>query len=90
MRPAQKSCRVLVLSPTRELSGQIADSFRVYGRHIRPLAIELAIGGVPINRQVRVSRVAQRCWWQRLAACSTWSISARCALTRLKATTRER
>ena len=37
-RPAQKSCRVLVLSPTRELSGQIADSFRVYGRHIRPLA----------------------------------------------------
>jgi superfamily II DNA/RNA helicase len=52
-RPAQKSCRVLVLSPTRELSSQIADSFRVYGRHIRPLAIELAIGGVPINRQVR-------------------------------------
>ncbi len=52
-RPAQKSCRVLVLSPTRELSGQIADSFRAYGRHIRPLAVELAIGGVPINRQVR-------------------------------------
>ena len=52
-RPAQKSCRVLVLSPTRELSGQIADSFRAYGRHVRPLAIELAIGGVPINRQVR-------------------------------------
>jgi len=52
-RPAQKSCRVLVLSPTRELSGQIADSFRAYGRHIRPLAIELAIGGVPINRQIR-------------------------------------
>jgi len=53
VRPAQKACRVLVLSPTRELSGQIADSFRAYGRHIRPLAIELAIGGVPINRQVR-------------------------------------
>ena len=52
-RPAQKSCRVLVLSPTRELSSQIADSFRAYGRHIRPLEIELAIGGVPINRQVR-------------------------------------
>ena len=44
---------MLVLSPTRELSGQIADSFRAYGRHIRPLAVELAIGGVPINRQVR-------------------------------------
>jgi ATP-dependent RNA helicase RhlE len=52
-RPERKSARVLVLSPTRELSGQIADSFRAYGRHIRPLAIELAIGGVPINRQVR-------------------------------------
>jgi superfamily II DNA/RNA helicase len=52
-RPAQKSCRVLVLSPTRELSGQTADSFRAYGRHIRPLEIALAIGGVPINRQVR-------------------------------------
>jgi len=59
-RPAPKSCRVLVLSPTRELSGQIADSFRTYGRHIRPLVIELAIGGVPINRQVRgMSRGAE-------------------------------
>ncbi|HZQ14323.1 MAG TPA: DEAD/DEAH box helicase [Pseudolabrys sp.] len=59
-RPAQKSCRVLVLSPTRELSGQIADSFRAYGRHIRPLTIELAIGGVPINRQARaVARGAE-------------------------------
>jgi ATP-dependent RNA helicase RhlE len=53
LRPDKKACRVLVLSPTRELSGQIADSFRAYGRHIRPLAIALAIGGVPINKQVR-------------------------------------
>jgi ATP-dependent RNA helicase RhlE len=53
VRPEKKACRVLVLSPTRELSGQIADSFRAYGRHIRPLAIALAIGGVPINKQVR-------------------------------------
>jgi ATP-dependent RNA helicase RhlE len=53
LRPAQKTCRVLVLSPTRELSGQIADSFRAYGRHIRPLEIALAIGGVPINKQIR-------------------------------------
>ena len=60
LRPEKKSCRVLVLSPTRELSGQISDSFRAYGRHIRPLAIELAIGGVPINRQVRaMSRGAE-------------------------------
>ncbi len=52
-RPERKACRVLVLSPTRELSGQIADSFRTYGRHIRPLDVALAIGGVPINRQIR-------------------------------------
>jgi superfamily II DNA/RNA helicase len=52
-RPERKSARVLVLSPTRELSGQIAESFRAYGRHIRPLDIALAIGGVPINRQIR-------------------------------------
>ena len=44
---------MLVLSPTRELSGQISDSFRAYGRHIRPLAVALAIGGVPINKQIR-------------------------------------
>jgi ATP-dependent RNA helicase RhlE len=52
-RPERKSPRVLVLSPTRELSGQIAESFRTYGKHIRPLDVALAIGGVPINRQVR-------------------------------------
>ena len=53
LRPAQKSCRVLVLSPTRELSGQIADSFRAYGRYSRPLEIVLAIGGVSIVPQKR-------------------------------------
>ena len=52
-RPERRAARVLILSPTRELSGQIADSFRAYGRHIRPLDIALAIGGVPINRQIR-------------------------------------
>jgi len=48
----RKSCRVLVLSPTRELSGQILDSFRAYGRHLR-LRTALAIGGVPMGAQVR-------------------------------------
>lgn len=51
-RPERRHCRVLVLSPTRELSGQILESFRTYGRHIRPTTA-LAIGGVPIGRQVR-------------------------------------
>jgi ATP-dependent RNA helicase RhlE len=48
----RKSCRVLVLSPTRELSGQILDSFRAYGRHVR-IRAALVIGGVPMGGQVR-------------------------------------
>jgi ATP-dependent RNA helicase RhlE len=30
-----RSCRALVLSPTRELASQIVDSFRTYGRGLR-------------------------------------------------------
>jgi len=52
IRPQPKTCRVLVLSPTRELSGQILDSFNAYGRYLR-LSATLAIGGVPMGRQVR-------------------------------------
>jgi ATP-dependent RNA helicase RhlE len=52
MRPQAKSCRVLVLSPTRELAGQILDSFKTYGRHLRPHTA-LAIGGVSMGAQVR-------------------------------------
>ncbi len=43
---------MLVLSPTRELSAQIVDSFQTYGRHLRP-RVALAIGGVTINPQIR-------------------------------------
>jgi ATP-dependent RNA helicase RhlE len=48
----RKTCRVLVLSPTRELSSQILDSFNTYGRHL-DLSATLAIGGVPMGKQVR-------------------------------------
>ncbi len=52
-RPApQKSCRLLVLSPTRELSGQILQTFRACGRHMR-VKTALAIGGVSMGGQVR-------------------------------------
>jgi ATP-dependent RNA helicase RhlE len=51
-RPGHKACRVLVLSPTRELSGQILDSFRAYGRHVRASGA-LVIGGVSMGAQVR-------------------------------------
>ena len=43
---------MLVLSPTRELSGQILDSFRAYGRHVRASGA-LVIGGVSMGAQVR-------------------------------------
>jgi ATP-dependent RNA helicase RhlE len=48
----RKSCRMLALSPTRELSGQILYSFGTYGRHLRVRAA-LAIGGVSMGGQVR-------------------------------------
>ena len=49
-RPAPHTCRALVLSPTRELASQIADSFRAYGAGLR-LSTAVVFGGVPIGRQ---------------------------------------
>ncbi|WP_374447090.1 DEAD/DEAH box helicase [Stella sp.] len=48
----RKGVRALVLSPTRELASQIADSFRAYGRHL-PVRVALAFGGVPLGAQIR-------------------------------------
>ncbi len=47
-----RACRVLVLAPTRELAGQIADSFRAYGR-FTGLSCTVVFGGVPIGKQIR-------------------------------------
>ncbi len=46
------TCRALVLSPTRELASQIAESFRTYGRHLG-LSIAVVFGGVPARPQAR-------------------------------------
>ena len=52
-KPApRRGCRVLVLSPTRELAGQIAESFRNYGRQTG-LRTALMYGGVPKGRQAK-------------------------------------
>ena len=52
-RPTPRgSCRVLVLSPTRELASQIADSFTTYGRGLR-LSTAVVFGGVPLGAQQR-------------------------------------
>jgi ATP-dependent RNA helicase RhlE len=51
-KPAPRlGARVLVLSPTRELASQIAESFRVYGRNTN-LTVAVMYGGVPFRPQV--------------------------------------
>ena len=49
-RAAPRTCRTLVLAPTRELASQIADSFRAYGAAM-PLSTAVVFGGVPIGPQ---------------------------------------
>ncbi|MBV9218090.1 MAG: DEAD/DEAH box helicase [Methylobacteriaceae bacterium] len=51
-RPQPRNCRVLILSPTRELASQIEASFRTYGRFLR-ITSTVVFGGVPIGKQVR-------------------------------------
>ncbi len=48
----RKGCRVLVLSPTRELASQIAESFRCLGAGL-PLSIAVIFGGVPHGAQIK-------------------------------------
>ena len=51
-RPPRGGCRALVLSPTRELASQIADSFRSYGKHMG-ISVTTVFGGVPAGPQRR-------------------------------------
>ncbi len=48
-----RSCRVLVLAPTRELAAQIEDSFRTYGKGSR-LTSTVVVGGVSFPPQARI------------------------------------
>ena len=50
--PGPHGCRVLVLAPTRELAGQIEESFATYGARL-PLSSTVVYGGVDIRRQHR-------------------------------------
>lgn len=50
--PAPRSCRVLVLSPTRELATQIADSFKAYSKGLG-LQIATIFGGVKYGPQYK-------------------------------------
>ncbi len=49
-RKGRRPLRALVLTPTRELAAQVADSVRDYGRYL-PLRSTVVFGGVSINPQ---------------------------------------
>ena len=51
-RAMPKSCRILVLTPTRELAVQVGQSFRTYGCHYR-LRHALVFGGVGMVPQIK-------------------------------------
>ena len=46
------SCRMLVLSPTRELAAQIAENMRGYAKFLN-LSVQCVFGGVPVGKQAR-------------------------------------
>jgi ATP-dependent RNA helicase RhlE len=49
--PARHPVRALVLTPTRELAVQVAQSFKDYGRHV-PIRSTVVYGGVDMNAQI--------------------------------------
>jgi ATP-dependent RNA helicase RhlE len=82
--------RALVLTPTRELTAQVAESVRSYGKYLS-LRSTVVFGGVSINPQIDVLRqgvdiliatpgrlldhVQQRTVDLSQVACSTWALS---------------
>ncbi len=47
-----KQCRAIVLTPTRELANQVANSFLKYGKHIG-VKVGTMVGGMPMGPQIR-------------------------------------
>src|SRR5438045_1672723 len=47
----RRNIRALILTPTRELAAQVAESVRNYGKHV-PLRSAVIFGGVSINPQI--------------------------------------
>lgn len=50
-----QACRMLVLSPTRELAAQIADHMREYAKFLN-LSVQTVFGGVPVNKHINALR----------------------------------
>jgi ATP-dependent RNA helicase RhlE len=52
-KPRQNAgCRMLVLSPTRELAAQIAENMRGYAKYLS-LNVQCVFGGIPVGKQAR-------------------------------------
>src|SRR5581483_1569315 len=51
-QPPRRGCRVLVLSPTRELATQIGESFKAYGAQLGA-SVSVVFGGVKYGPQMR-------------------------------------
>ncbi len=51
-RPEPKTCRALILAPTRELAAQIEEAISTYSKHIR-LSSATIVGGVKPGPQIR-------------------------------------
>ncbi len=49
------TCRVLILSPTRELASQIHESFKTYGKNLR-FKTAVVFGGVGIGKQIEAAK----------------------------------
>ncbi|MBN2752977.1 MAG: DEAD/DEAH box helicase [Rhodospirillaceae bacterium] len=49
--PQPRTCRALILAPTRELAAQIADCIRSYGRFLK-LSSTMVVGGVKAGPQI--------------------------------------
>ena len=50
-KPRSNQARSLILVPTRELAAQVADSVKLYGKHLA-LHSTVVYGGVKINPQM--------------------------------------
>lgn len=51
----KRSVRALILTPTRELAAQVAESVTTYGKNL-PLRSAVVFGGVSFNNQVKILR----------------------------------
>ncbi len=56
VNPRQKTPQILILTPTRELSMQVADEIGKFARHLNGVKSMAIYGGQPINRQIRALR----------------------------------